>query len=310
MNGWRDRRAASRRTDSMPVELPPHVDQEARRRTANRERRLVAPPAPRTPLPRLAARIAVGSAGLALAAGVVVGRMTAAETAGAAPETSPVDVRIRGTVHLDLSPDAVILGPSGLLADAAAIREQLLATGIPERVSVERLLPGGILVDVEEKRAVALLDWKPPVALAGDGTILGPATAADFAWADAPDLVLIRGADRSHADLETRAELAGRLAAALSRRPELDRLVSEVDVSGGPYRVRVVLRSPALPILLSEKGFQEGLERVAAFLPDLVERWPGLSRVDARVADRFLVRSEPAAVLEEPPEHPVKGQTE
>lgn len=291
----------------MPIELPPHADQEARRRTANREPRLVAPPAPRTPLPRLVARIAVGSVGVALAAGVVVGRLTAAGAAVAAPDAGPVDVRIRGAVHLEGSG---IPGPAGLWADAAAIREELLATGIPERVLVERLLPGGILVDVEEKRAVAVLDWEPPAALAGDGTVLGPASAADFALAGAVDLVLVRGADRSQADFERRAALAGRLAAALARRPDLDRLVSEVDVSGGPYRVQVILRSPALPILLRERDFLEGLERVAGLLPDLVERWPGLSRVDARVPDRFLVRAEPAAVLAEAPAPSVGGPTQ
>ena len=309
MNGWRDRRARSR-GDSMPVELPPHADQEARFRTTDQEPRLVAPPAPRTPLPRLATRIAAGSVGLALAAGVVVGRMTAVESAGAAPESRPAELRIRGAGHLNRSAGAGIRDPADLFADAATIREQLLATGIPERVSVERRLPGGILVDVEEKRAVALLDWEPPTALAEDGTVLGPATAADFAWADAADLVLIRGVGGSHADLEGRAALAGRLAAALSRRPQLDRLVSEVDVSGGPYRVQVILRSPALPVLLGEQGFLEGLERVAGFLPDLTERWPGLSRVDARIPDRFLVLTGPAATLEELPAHPAGGATE
>lgn len=309
MSGWRDR-LAGRRADSMPIELPPRGDQEAWRRPVDGEPRLVAPPAPRTPLPRLAARIAVGSVGLALAAGVVVGRMTAVETAGAAPEGGPAELRIRGAGHLNRAAGAGILPPAGLLADAAVIRDQLLATGIPRRVSVERLLPGGVLVDVEEKRAVALLDWEPPAALADDGTVLGPATAADFAWADAADLVLIRGADRGRPDLEERAALAGRLAAALSRRPNLDRLVSEIDVSGGPYRLRVILRSPAVPILLSERGFAEGLARVAALLPDLVDRWPGLSQVDARVPDRFLVRSEPAEDPEELPDRPAGGETE
>ncbi|MXW37141.1 MAG: hypothetical protein F4023_07655 [Acidobacteria bacterium] len=309
MKGWRDR-LAGRRADSLPIELPPHRDQEGWRRPVDGEPRLVAPPAPRTPLPRLAARIAVGSVGLALAAGVIVGRMTAVETSSAAPEGGPAELRIRGAGHLHRFAGPGVLDPGGLLADAAVIREQLLATGIPERVSVERLLPGGVLVDVEEKRAVALLDWEPPAALADDGTVLGPATAADFAWADAADLVLIRGADRSRADFAERAALAGRLAAALSRRPNLDRLVSEMDVSGGPYRVQVILRSPAVPVLLSERSFVEGLARVAALLPDLVERWPGLSRVDARVPDRFLVRSEPVPDPEELPDQPAGGETE
>ena len=309
MNRWRDRWERDR-TDSMPVELPPHADQEARRRKADREPRLVAPPAPRTPLPRLVARIGIGSVGLALAAGVAVGRMTAIETGGVAAENGPAELRTRGAGHLQRASGGVIPGSAGLLADAAAIREQLLDTGIPERVTVERLLPGGILVHVEEKRTVALLDWEPPVALAEDGTVLGPASAADFDWAGAADLVLIRGADRNHADFEGRTALAGRLAAALTRRPELDRLVSEVDVRGGPYRVQVILRSPALPILLSERGFVEGLERVAGVLPDLVERWPGLLRVDARVPDRLLVRAAPVAAPEEPPAQPGGGQTQ
>ncbi len=309
MKGWRDR-LAGRRADSLPIELPPRGDQEAWRRPVDGEPRLVAPPAPRTPLPRRAARILIGSVGLALAAGVVVGRMTAAESVGASAESVPAELRIRGAGHLNRSPGAASLRPAGLLADAAVIREQLLATGIPRRVSVERLLPAGVLVDVEEKRAVALLDWEPPAALADDGTVLGPASAADFVWAGAADLVLIRGAGRGHPDFEARAALAGRLAAVLSRRPELDRLVSEVDVSGGPHRVQVVLRSAAVPILLNERDFPEGLARAAALLPDLVARWPGLTRVDARIPDRFLVRAEPAADPAELPGGPAGGAAE
>ena len=81
-------------------------------------------------------------------------------------------------------------------------------------------------------------------------------------------------------------------------------------MSGGPYRVQVILRSPAVPILLTERDFAEGLARAAVLLPALVERWPGLSRVDARVPDRLLVRSEPPAVPEELAERRVGGAPE
>jgi hypothetical protein len=308
VNGWRERQAKDRR-DAMPVDMPPRVLRDYGRAESEGEPRFEARPAPRTPLPRLVVRIAVGSVGLALAAGVVVGWMTDA-SAGGAPGDGPAEVRIRGAGHLGAPSNAAAFEPGGPLADAAAMRERLLATGIPRQVSVERLLSGSVLVDVEEKRAVALLDWEPPVAVAEDGTVLGPATVADFAWADAADLVLVRGAERSDADFAVRASLAGRLAAALLGRPELDRLVSELDVSGGPYRVQVILRSPSLPVLLSERDFLGGLERVVGFLPDLVEHWPGLTRVDARVRDRFLVRSEPAEATEEVPAHPGGGAAE
>ena len=308
MNGWHSGRGSGRQ-GMLPVELPPRTDAGTRPRAADPERRLVAPPAPRTPLPRLALRIAVGSIGLALAVGVAVGRLTALEGVSPVSERAQPELRIRGAGHLNALSDPEVLGTGGLLADAAAIRERLLATGVPKKVSVERALTGGVLVDIEEKRAVALLDWEPPAALAEDGTVLGPATVADLAWAGAADLVLVRGADRSHRDFAARASLAGRLAAALSRRPELDRLVSELDVSGGPYRLRVVFRSPALPVLLTERGFLEGLERTAGLLPDLVERWPGISRVDARVPDRFLLRTGPLDAAPQQPAHPVGGQT-
>ncbi len=312
MNGWHSG-SGSGREGRLPVELPPRTDAGAPPRAADPELRLVAPPASRTTLPRLAVRIAVGSIGLALAVGVAVGRLTALESANPVSERAPAELRaelrIRGAGHLNAFSDPEVLGAGGLFADAAAIRERLLATGVPKKVSVERALTGGVLVDIEEKRAVALLDWEPPAALAEDGTVLGPATAADLAWAGAADLVLVRGADRTHRDFAARASLAGRLAAALSRRPELDRLVSELDVSGGPYRLRVVFRSPALPVLLTERGFLEGLERTAGLLPDLVERWPGISRVDARVPDRFLVRPGPPDSAPQQPARPVGGQT-
>ena len=154
MNGWRSGRGSGRQ-DMLPVELPPRTDAHTHPRTADPEPRLVAPPAPRTPLPRLALRIAVGSIGLALAAGVAVGRLTAVEGAGPVSENAPAELRIRGAGHLNALSDPEVLGAGGLLADAAAIRERLLATGVAKNVSVERALTGGVLVDVEEKRAVA-----------------------------------------------------------------------------------------------------------------------------------------------------------
>lgn len=309
MNGWREG-LGNGRSAPMPVELPPRREFGGPPRPAEREPRLVASPtAPKIPLARLVVRVAAGSVGLSLAVGVVVGRWTAVEAASPASANSAAELRVRGAGHLDAVAGAEIAGEGRLLTDAALIRERLLGTGVPKRVSVERVLPGGVRVEVEEKRAVALLDWEPPAALAADGTVLGRATVADFAWAGAADLVLIRGAERIAADFAERTALAGRLAAALAHRPELDRLVSEVDVSGGPYRVRAVLRSPSLSVLLTETDFLGGLERVAVLLPDLVERWPGLTRVDARVADRLLVRTGGAAAPPTPPLDSPGGQS-
>lgn len=314
MNRWREgislRKARSkRRRDSMPIELPPRAEEELPRRPVDPAPRLVAPKPPRIPLPQLAARTLLGSLGLALAVGMVVGRMTAGEEPGPAAENEASEFRVRGAGHLEALSGSLVPESAGLLADAEAIREQLLATGIPKSVSVERLLPGAVLIDVEEKRAVAVLGGEPPLALAADGTVLGPATARDFVWTGARDLVLVRGVARLDGDGTGLAALAGRVAEALAARPELDRLVSELDVSGGPFRLRVILRFPPVDVLLTEKDFLAGLERVDGLLLDLLERWPGLSRVDARVPDRLLVRSGPEGAAPGRTAHPERGET-
>ncbi len=259
---------------------------DAKRRRRGVGRRIV-PAVGRRSLGRLTLRAALGSLGLALALGVVIGRLTL--SGGAGP---PTEVRITGAGHLGDLPAGLLLGAAGISADPEAIRERFLAAGVSEEVRVERALSGGIRVEVREKQAVALLDSDPPQALSGDGTVLGPATPADFAWAGAPDLVVVRGLPEGP-DFPRAAALSGRLAAALRSRPELDRLVSELSVAGGPHRIELVLRPGALRVLLSEETFLDRFELVAGLIPELTERWPGLSRIDARVPDRLLLRKTP-----------------
>lgn len=311
MNGLRNGARSGRRGPGHgrgfdAVELPPRAVPEAGHRPVDPTPRLVAPRNAPVALPRLAMRIVIGTVGLALAVGIGVGRLTALEGASGASAHGPAEVRIRGAGHLDALSGEAALGMHGLLADVGAIRDGLLATGVPKDVSVERLLPAGVVVEVEEKRAVALLDGEPPRALAGDGTVLGPATAADFTWAGVTDLVLVRSLPPADTDFEAHAALAGRLGEALRTRPDLDQLVSELDVSEGPYRLRLILRSSAPTVLLTEENFLTGLEHVGRFLPDLVVRWPALTRIDARVPDRLLVRSNPPEI----PARPRGGQSQ
>ena len=69
----------------------------------------------------------------------------------------------------------------------------------------------------------------------------------------------------------------------------------------------MILRSPRLAVLLTERDFVAGLDRVIGLVPDLVERWPDLSRVDGRIPDRLLVRSAPAVTVA--PDSPARGET-
>ena len=108
-----------------------------------------------------------------------------------------------------------------------------------------------------------------------------PASVADFRWAGASDLVLVRGADRSAPDFAGRAALAGRLATALRVGRNSTAWSRNLRVEAGRSASGVALRSPELVVLVTESDFLDRLALVAGLLPDLAARWPDLSRIDA-----------------------------
>ncbi len=236
-------------------------------------------------------RLGLGSLGVVLGLGVWVGRATGQRAA------VPSHLELTGAGHLLERPVDELLREDGLLAGAGAVRDRLLATGVVDEVVVHRRLPAGFTVEAVEKRAVALLDLEPLVAIAADGTLLGPAEVRDLEWAGANDLLLIRGTDREAPDFASRTRFAGRLAAGLRARPTLDGAVSEVDLSRAPYRIEAVLRPAPIRLLLTSDGFFDQLERGVGLLPTLTGRWPNLVRADLRAPDRVVVRTGPAPLI-------------
>ena len=241
---------------------------------------------PRAPEPggaALFARVAAGSLGLTLVLGIALG------------------LAMNGA--LGTPPPAVVLEGPGRLApgeiegrlraaragEAAAIRLDLLSSGMFTNVVAERGPFGGYRLMAVETRAVALLDGDPALTLAADGTVLGAATAEDLDWAGRPDLPVVRGAMSGAAPDPDRPRPAGALAAGLEDRPRLDRLVSEIHVDRGPLRLEAVLRPSGVEVLLTRERFLAGLEVVDELLPTPLARWPALRRIDARLPDRLFL---------------------
>lgn len=276
---------------------------------------------------RFVLRAGIGSLGLAFFVGVFTGRRLSGV------DDSLFSVEFRGPGRVDADASAL---RAGFFADPEGIRRRLgerlgpAAAAAVGRVEVLRTPEGGVEVVVEEKRAAAILladevadgepdgatdgttdgtadqagpegpGGGPPLAIAGDGSLLGPATAADLDWAGAADLPVVRGADPASPDFAERAETAGRLAAALAAEPALDRRVSELGVAAAPALVSVLLRDPpGITVLATadpdaagsgSPGFTASLRAAAAVAPDLLEKWPDLTRIDARIPDRLLLR--------------------
>ena len=276
---------------------------------------------------RFALRAGIGSLGLAFFVGVFTGRRLSGV------DDTLFSVEFRGPGRVDADASAL---RAGFFADPEGIRRRLgdllgpAAAAAVGRVEVLRTPEGGVEVVVEEKRAAAILlageladgatggtadgttdgtadrmgpqgpGGGPPLAIAGDGALLGPATAADLDWAGAADLPIVRGADPASPDFAERARTAGRLAAALAAEPALDRRVSELGVAAAPALVSVLLRDPpGITVLAAAEpdaagsgspGFTASLRAAAAVAPDLLDRWPDLTRIDARIPDRLLLR--------------------
>lgn len=272
---------------------------------------------------RFALRAGIGSLGLAFFVGVFTGRRLSGV------DDTLFSVEFRGPGRVDADASAL---RAGFFADPEGIRRRLgdllgpAAAAAVGRVEVLRTPEGGVEVVVEEKRAAAILlageladgatdgdtdgetdaeapkgpGGGPPLAIARDGALLGPATAADLDWAGAADLPIVRGADPASPDFAERAETAGRLAAALAAEPALDRRVSELGVAAAPALVSVLLRDPpGITVLAAAEpdaagsgspGFTASLRAAATVAPDLLERWPDLTRIDARIPDRLLLR--------------------
>lgn len=281
---------------------------------------------------RFALRAGIGSLGLAFFVGVFTGRRLSGV------EDSLFSVEFRGPGRLDADASAL---RAGFFADPEGIRRRLgerlgpAAAAAVGRVEVLRTPEGGVEVVVEEKRAAAILlagglgdapadgappegpGGGPPLALAGDGALLGPATAADLDWAGADDLPVVRGADPASPDFAERARIAGGLAEALAGEPALDRRVSELGVAGAPALVSVLLRDPpGLTVLAAAEpdaagsgapAFTASLRAAAASAPSLLERWPDLTRIDARIPDRLLLRR--GGPPPPPPPAPEGGQS-
>jgi len=88
---------------------------------------------------------------------------------------------------------------------------------------------------------------------------------------------------------EGRAALAARLLADLQRRPDLARLVSQIDVADA-RGVTVVLEGDSAMVRLGDHGFADRLQSYLELRPALRERIPDIDYVDLRFDERVYVR--------------------
>jgi len=244
---------------------------------------------------RLSQRIVRWAAtGLVLGGLVALGALVSTRLVGA--KLLAVDrVEVRGHRRLsELVLDEArgsVRGQSLLLVDLEEFRARLLDSPWVASVTVRRVLPSTLEVQIVEREPVALARLGQQLYLVdGSGVIIaeyGP-QHSDF------DLPIVDGmapanvTDGMRID-PSRAQLVGRFMSALATRPELRRSVSQVDVSRDG-NVAVLLDGDPTLLYLGDDQFVERLRTYLEIRPTLVERMNDVDYVDLRYGQRVIVK--------------------
>lgn len=165
--------------------------------------------------------------------------------------------------------------------DPSTARQRILDLGWIADASVERRLPGTILVRLVERKPIAIWQRNGQFALVdGDGIVIGDSNVGDRR-----DLTLIVGAEAPRHALT--------LLAMLHTHPQLmDRVAAAIRVADRRWNLRF---DNDIDVRLPEENPQAAWDRLAELQAQhkLLER--DIIAIDLRVPERLVVRMRPAA---------------
>ena len=175
-------------------------------------------------------------------------------------------------------------------------RQKLLAAPWVADVAMRKIFPGTVAVAITEREPLGIGRIRSSLFLIDrEGSIIdefGP-KYADF------DLPIIDGLSAGSgapddADDAARAALAGRVLEDFQRRPDLARLVSQVDVANVRDAV-VILKDDTALIHTGDDHFAERVQSYLDLAPRLREEVPLIDSVDLRFGERVFVKPQAEA---------------
>jgi cell division protein FtsQ len=182
-------------------------------------------------------------------------------------------------------------GESLIRTDLDMWRRRLMASPWVRDAALRRSLPSTVEVVVSERQPMGIGRIGGEMYLVDDrGVIIdqyGP-HYADFDLPIVDGLSAAPSEDGSMTD-ETRAELAGRVIAAVKATPSIARRLSQVDVTD-PHNASVILDGDPAVIHLGEEQFLARLQAYIDLAPALRERVADIDYVDLRFDERIYVR--------------------
>jgi cell division protein FtsQ len=188
-------------------------------------------------------------------------------------------------------------GANMLTADLDAWRHKLLDSPWVAEAAIRRVFPATVSVAITERQPLGIGRINDSLYLIDRRGVVIDEYGPNYADVDLPiidGLAEHLAADHMLVD-ETRAALAGRLLGELSRRPDLARRVSQIDVTDAHDAV-VILKDDTVLVRLGEDDFSERLQSYLDLATALHERIPDIDYVDLRFDERVYVRPQGAGL--------------
>jgi cell division protein FtsQ len=266
----------------MPVAAP--ADRRFRRAHVSPAKRMTL----RDAWPKLA-RIVVVCAVLVFGVYVATDRVLSAELLTISKITVSGNSRIsRGEVVTLLDG---LRGQNMLTADLEGWRRKLLDSPWVADAAIRRVFPGTVSVAISERQPLGIGRINDTLYLVDQrGTVIdeyGP-NYAEFDLPIIDGLAAHASADGMLVD-ESRATLAGRLLSDLSRRPDLAKRVSQIDVTDAHDAV-LILKNDTVLVRVGDSNFIDRLQAYLDLASTLHDRIPDIDYVDLRFDERVYVR--------------------
>ena len=182
-------------------------------------------------------------------------------------------------------------GAHMLTVNLEAWREKLRGAPWVADATLRRVFPNTVMVVIAEREPMGIGRLNDRLMLVDpEGTIIdefGP----NYAMLDLPIIDGLAAGGPTLVDGE-RATLASRLISGLQQRPELAKMVSQIDVSDARDAAVLLKNDPAV-LKVGHEKFAERLQAYLELAPALRERVEGIDYVDLRFDERVYVRPRP-----------------
>jgi cell division septal protein FtsQ len=175
-------------------------------------------------------------------------------------------------------------------------QDKLLTSPWVESATIRRVLPSTLEINIRERRPMGIGRLGSTMYLIDHHGVIVDEYGPNYADIDLPIIDGLGASPQDGGSIidTTRAEFAARVIGALSARPEMAKLVSQIDVADLHDAVLILDGDPAL-LRLGDTEFVARLQQYIDLAPALRERLSAIDYVDLRFDERLYVRAPRAA---------------